>query len=109
MNRIFDEDDDIGDPLERSGRVRFDDRGNAVWEPVQRERSKRPILSLAEDEHTPQGEVKRNATGLKKGYDPYESGFLKGGRKEAFRKRKDLRALSEWIQAKKLKDERGDD
>lgn len=39
-----------------------------------------------------------NPAGLKKGYDPYESGLLA---KKERRKKRDLRALSEWIKAKK--------
>ena len=59
------------------------------------------MLSLAEEVVPVDGPVKHNRTGLKSGYNPYESGLLKGGKKEAFRKKKDLAALSQWIKLKK--------
>ncbi len=42
--------------------------------------------------------ITENRQGLQKGYDPYESGML--SKKDRHRKR-DLRALSAWIAAKK--------
>jgi hypothetical protein len=45
-----------------------------------------------------QKKIAANPAGLKKGYDPYESGLL--AKKERRRKR-DLRALSAWIEARK--------
>lgn len=112
MNR-FPDDDDSSDgteaPAERSGRVQFDDRGNAVWQPGRRRRLDHPSLSLAEDEPAPLNGAHDNPSGLKSGYDPYTSGLLKGGKKEEFRKRTDLRALSKWIQLKKNLGDRGTD
>jgi hypothetical protein len=99
--RFFDDDEISETPAERSGRVTFDDRGNAVWAAARRKRTAQPVLSLAEEAVPVNGPVKHNRVGLKSGYDPYESGLLKGGKKEAFRKKKDLAALSKWIQLKK--------
>jgi len=96
-----------------SGRVQFDDRGNAIWEwagsngaferEVTEERLKKlenPDLSIADDAPTPFDLVKPNPQGVVKGYNPYDSGKL--GRNGAPpRKRKDLRKLSEWLRLKK--------
>lgn len=109
MNRFRDDDDSSdGDaPLDRSGRVQFDDRGNAVWQTGRRRRLDHPALSIAEDAPVPRREVHHNHVGLKSGYDPYASGVLNGGKKEELRKKKDLRALSKWIQLKKSMGGRG--
>lgn len=105
MSRHFDDDqDDKGEraPAHRSGRVTFDDRGNAVWDTGRRKSVREhPALSLVDEEDSPLGEVRLNRGGAKKGYDPYESGLLTGKKKEAPRKKKDLAALSKWIQLKK--------
>lgn len=57
--------------------------------------------SLSIDEGPPERAQKRiaaNPAGLKKGYDPYESGLLA---KTERRRKRDLRALSAWIAARK--------
>jgi hypothetical protein len=99
-----------------SGRVKFDDRGNAVWEwamatgafgrdvsdvsPSTRLRKMDvPSLSIVDDGPPPSETVRSNPLGVKNGYDPYESGKLhkdrgKGGKR-------DLRKLSEWLKLKK--------
>jgi hypothetical protein len=96
---------------EKPGRVAFDERGNAIflWDErlnaegtaADRQRAKalnHPGLSLV-DEHKPaEAGVFRSDLGLKRGYNPYESGHLSG--KERAKKR-DLRKLSEWIELKK--------
>ena len=94
-----------------TGRVKFDDRGNAVWEwavgtgkfglEVSTARLKKlenPTLSLADDAPTPVETVRANPLGMKKGYNPYDSGKL--GKQQGPRK-KDLRRLSEWLKLRK--------
>jgi len=93
----LEEDEKSQDEAERSGQVRFDERGNAVWETARDKRLDHPTLELSE-ERGPHAGLKMNRNGLTVGYDPYRSG---AHGKEAWRKRKDLRALSKWIQLKK--------
>jgi hypothetical protein len=94
-----------------TGRVKFDERGNAVWEwqvttgafgaevSTQRlQKLEHPALSIADDAPTPFETVRSNPLGTKKGYDPYDSGRL--GKKPPPAK-KDLRKLSEWLKIKK--------
>src|ERR1035438_1631003 len=91
-----------------SGRVKFDDRGNAVWEwavatgsfatDVSTARLKKlenQTLSLADDAPPPANNiVKPNPKGAAQGYSPYDSGLLaKTDRQPA--KKKDLRRLGE--------------
>ena len=96
-----------------TGRVKFDDRGNAVWEwqvatgafgmevSTQRlQKLENPALSIADDAPTPFETVRANPLGTKKGYDPYDSGRL--GKKKEVPVKKDLRRLSEWLKLKKL-------
>jgi hypothetical protein len=100
----------LGGPT--SGRVKFDARGNAIWEwavttgafgrEVSTERLKRlenDALSLAEDAPTPADHVKANPLGVVKGYNPYDSGKL--GKTRQAPKKTDLRKLSEWLKLKK--------
>jgi hypothetical protein len=95
----------------RTGRVKFDDRGNAIWEwsvatgafgrDVSADRLKKlenRALSLAEDAPTPFDRVQPNPHGMVKGYDPYDSGKL--GRARA-PKKTDLRKLGDWLKLKK--------
>ena len=93
-----------------SGRVKFDDRGNAVWEwavttgsfatDVSTARLKKlenQTLSLADDAPPPASNiVKPNPKGAVQGYSPYDSGLLaKTDRAPA--KKKDLRRLGEFL------------
>jgi hypothetical protein len=117
---------DAGEPSSRkdsgeksTGRVKFDERGNAVWEwqvatgafgrevTTQRlQKLEHPALSIAEDAPTPFETVRANPLGMKKGYDPYDSGKL--GKKPEPAK-KDLRKLSEWLKLKKQAEANKDD
>lgn len=87
-----------------TGRVAHDERGNAVWKwsqdlevlPFQFDASQ---LSVAEDAPSPVGNVAINKVAVKSGYNPYESGLIvKKGRA----KKRDLKELSRWIEARKL-------
>jgi hypothetical protein len=95
-----------------TGRVKFDDRGNAIWEwsvatgafgrEVTTERLQKlehPALSIADDAPTPFDTVRANPLGTKKGYDPYDSGKL--GKKPEPPRKKDLRRLGEFLKLKK--------
>jgi hypothetical protein len=96
----------------RSGRVKFDERGNAVWEwsvatgafgrEVTTDRLKKlenDALSLADDAPTPFDGVKPNPLGVVKGYNPYDSGKL--GKTQQPPKKTDLRKLGAWLKLKK--------
>jgi len=99
-----------------TGRVKFDDRGNAVWEwavgtgkfgsDVSSSRLKKldnPELAIIDDAPPPVRLVNENAHGTDLGYSPYDSGLLGStdvGRKETTR-RKDLKRLGEWLKLKK--------
>ncbi len=95
-----------------SGAVKFDDRGNAIWEwsaatgafgrEVSTERLRKlenPGLSIAEDAPTPFDIARPNPLGTVKGYNPYDSGKL--GKAPAPPRKKDLRRLSEFMKLKK--------
>jgi len=95
-----------------TGRVQFDERGNAIWEwsiatgafgrevSTARLRSlEHPALSIADDAPTPSETVRANPLGTKKGYNPYDSGKL--GKPAAPPRKKDLRRLSEFFKLKK--------
>src|SRR5277367_4196941 len=102
-----------------TGRVNFDDRGNAIWEwqistgafgmevSTQRlQKLEHPALSIA-DEGTRPNAVRSNPLGKKKGYDPYDSGKL--GKTSATPQKKDLRKLGEWLKLKKQAGKNQDD
>lgn len=89
------------------GHVEFDELGNAVWTPYGGLGGKEALKKLLADDSlaisdedgkgsTPR--IQANPVGLKKGYDPYDSGMLQ---KKQWKKKKDLRALSQWIEQKK--------
>ena len=94
---------------EQPGKLGFDDRGNAQYEwrdermmeegEDGESRRLRALavanLVLVDDEPAAiDKKVALNKRGVKQGYNPYDSGMLK---KDAYKKPKDLRALSKWI------------
>jgi hypothetical protein len=101
----------VPDP-KQPGQIAFDERGNAVYqwqndalsedgEAGDRKRNKalaHPGLAIVEDEAPANAPMRSNPKGLRNGYNPYESGLL--ARKGPAKKR-DLRELSKWMEAKK--------
>lgn len=100
-----------GKPQQEPGRLELDERGNVTWQwsddaelqaddeigQTQRLRAlNNPTLDLVEDDD-PKGAIV-NATGIFKGYDPYHSGALA---KDSWKKKKDLRGLSRWIELRR--------
>lgn len=92
-----------------TGRVKFDERGNAIWEwavttgsfstevSTQRLRKLDSQLSLADEAPPARSElVKENPKGVVQGYSPYDSGHLVKETAPA-KKKTDLRRLSEWL------------
>jgi hypothetical protein len=103
-----------------TGRVKFDDKGNAVWEwsiatgafgrEVSAERLQKlenSALSIADDSPDGPVTVRPNPLGTKKGYDPYDSGKL--GKRPPAPVKKDLRRLSEFFKLKKQAANKDDD
>ena len=93
------------------GRVEFDELGNAIWVPfsgatgedVMRRLLDDPSLAFEQRVFARHPEAHRTEpAGMKKGYDPYDSGMLV---KKEWKKKKDLRQLSNWIKTRKPKDE----
>ena len=94
------------------GQISFDDRGNAIYEwqdeqltadgeAGERARDKalaHPGLAIVEDDTPANAPIRSNPKGLRVGYNPYESGVLP---KKGASRRKDLRELSKWMEAKK--------
>jgi len=102
------------EPENKTGRVTFDDRGQAIWEwsmatgrfekgstSTRLKKLTNVELSLVDDPLPADAKkVQVNPTGIKKGYDPYDSGRLsRTGKHTAVKK--DLRKLDEWIKMKK--------
>jgi hypothetical protein len=97
---------------EKPGRVGFDDLGNAQfqWDQTllgegaeQDTRRERALtianLVLVDDEPPPDARsIGVNKKGLRLGYNPYDSGRLE---KQQWKKPRDLRALSKWIESQK--------
>jgi len=109
----------LGEPVSDPGRLGIDDRGNVTWEwadspdlladdeigASQRVRALLdPSLEISEDEG-PRNPLKGNPKGLKKGYNPYNSGALL---KQSWKRSKNLRELSKWIELRRKLAERKD-
>jgi hypothetical protein len=98
------------------GHLGTDDRGNVTWEwagdedlqaddtlgAAERMRALvDPSLDVVDDENP--NAIKHNPKGLAKGYDPYSSGALG---KQSWKKKKNLRELSKWIELKRKMEEK---
>lgn len=101
----------VDEAHEAPGQLGHDDRGNITWQWKQDEALLAedtfgaaarvralldPNLDLEDEEPRPHDP--RNPKGLTHGYDPYQSGVLV---KKEWKKKRDLRALSEWVEVKK--------
>jgi hypothetical protein len=97
-----------------TGRVKFDDRGNAIWEwavntgsfalepsTARLKKLENHALALADEPppSTATGPVQPNPKGAVLGYSPYDSGIL--NKTEPPRKKTDLRRLGEFYKLKK--------
>jgi hypothetical protein len=100
-----------GQADEAPGQLGHDDRGNITWQWKQDERllaedtlgaaaRVRALLdpNLDLEDEAPRPHDPRNIKGLTHGYDPYHSGVLV---KKEWKKKRDMRALSEWVAVKK--------
>ena len=100
-------------PESDPGRLGVDDRGNVTWEwsdvdelkaddtlgDAQRVRALvDPNLQVADDPDDPLNPAQSNPKGLKTGYNPYNSGALG---KQSWKKKKNLKELSKWIELRK--------
>jgi hypothetical protein len=66
---------------------------------------KHPGLSVVDDDASSKSPIKSNEKGVQRGYNPYNSGALY---KKTFKKKRDMRALSKWIELKKKMDDKKD-
>jgi len=95
------------------GHLEVDDRGNVTWQwtdegdlladdtlgAAERVRALvDPSLEVREEEISPVDPIRSNPKGLTVGYNPYNSGIL--GKSE-WKRKKNLRELSEWIKLRK--------
>ena len=94
------------------GQIAFDDRGNAIYEwqdeslkqegeagaRARNQALAHPGLAIVDDEAPVNAPIRSNPKGLRVGYNPYESGVLA---KKGPPKKRDLRELSKWMEAKK--------
>lgn len=95
-----------------SGRPRRNDRGKALYgtenrhvrpgtddsDPELLESFNHPGLSTVEDDSPSGSPIRGNEKGLTRGYNPYNSGNLY---KTSYKKKRDMRELSKWIELKK--------
>jgi hypothetical protein len=95
-----------------AGHLGTNDLGNVTWEwkdegdlladdtlgSVERLRALVDPSLQVKDDDDPLNPVRSNPKGLKSGYNPYNSGALG---KQSWKKKKDLRELSKWIELRK--------
>ena len=97
-----------------AGHLGMDDRGNVTWEWNEEEpdlvaddtlgAAERvralvdPRLQVKDDDDDPLSPIQSNPKGLKTGYNPYNSGALG---KQRWKKKKNLKELSKWIELRK--------
>jgi hypothetical protein len=108
------------DPNE-PGRLEMDDRGNVTWHWADDENLQAddtlgaaeriralvsPDLDVQEEADDPLSPVQNNTKGLKTGYNPYNSGALG---KQSWKKKKNLKQLSQWIELRKKLDGKKDE
>lgn len=84
------------------GRIEYDELGNPVWRPFTAVHSAHTLNRMLKTDKLSLEDS--GSRGLKKtraedGYDPYGSGLVKSEGQRP--KKKDLRALSEWVKMKK--------
>ena len=97
----------------KPGRLEVDDRGNVSFQWADDETLQAddtlgaaerlralvdPGLDVEEEKDDPLRPAQSNSKGLKTGYNPYNSGALG---KQSWKKKKDLRQLSKWIELRK--------
>lgn len=107
-------------PEADSGRLGVDDRGNVTWEWKKEtdlladdtlggaERMRAlvdPSMEVKDDDDDPLNPIRSNPKGLKSGYNPYNSGALG---KQSWKKKKDLKELSKWIELRRKMSEKKD-
>ena len=101
------------------GRLEVDDRGNITWQWTDGGLLADDTLGAAQrmqalvdprldvlDDADPLSPLTVNTKGLKSGYNPYNSGALG---KSIWKKKKDLRRLSEWIGLRKKLEKKSDE
>ena len=108
-------------PEREPGRLGVDDRGNKTWEwandqelladdilgATSRLRALvDPSLQIRDDEDDPLNPAQSNPKGLKTGYNPYNSGALE---KQNWKRTKNLRELSKWIELRRKTAEKKSD
>lgn len=101
---------------QQPGQIKFDERGNAVYawqdasltedgEAGERARDNalaHPGLAIVDDDAPLNAPIRSNPKGLRAGYNPYESGVLaRKGQVKTPGKKRDLRELSKWMEAKR--------
>jgi hypothetical protein len=105
-----------------AGQLGKDDRGNVTWEwrdepELQADDSVGtaarlralvdPRLDIVEEDDDPRNPLTVNSKRIKTGYNPYNSGALG---KQTWKKKRDLKELSQWIDLrKKVSNEKKDD